>query len=174
MYVYFGYFTPGHSIYALVSKTELPLERFKFKKSQKYDGTEALNIPIFKANSGESFKVYNLKTGNNWWYKSITRYNNHVAKSFTLTDPETTLYCQEAEDFLDEHECEIKGVYNDHDIKRKFEVRDKVEHKEETVDYPDLIIGNNIPKIKLDKEFNYVGKINFQSFPKRNHGDVGQ
>ena len=25
MYVYFGYFTPGHSIYALVSKTELPL-----------------------------------------------------------------------------------------------------------------------------------------------------
>ena len=44
----------------------------------------------------------------------------------------------------------------------------------EKYDYPEMISGNNIPKIKLDKEFNYVGKINFVTFPKRDHGDIGQ
>ncbi|MDA3809648.1 MAG: hypothetical protein PF518_04880 [Spirochaetaceae bacterium] len=43
--------------------------------------------------------------------------------------------------------------------------------EEENVDCPVIIKGSNLPKIKLDKEFNYVGKIYFQPFPKRDHGD---
>ena len=49
-----------------------------------------------------------------------------------------------------------------------------LEYVKEKYDYPDLIIGNNIPKIKLDKEFNYVGKVNFIPFPKRDHGNLGE
>jgi hypothetical protein len=40
--------------------------------------------------------------------------------------------------------------------------------------YPSIIVGNNIPKIKLDKELKYVKKINFEPISKRDYETIGE
>ncbi|MDA3809649.1 MAG: hypothetical protein PF518_04885 [Spirochaetaceae bacterium] len=33
MYIYFGYFSPGHSIYCVFTKEEIPINYFRLKKT---------------------------------------------------------------------------------------------------------------------------------------------
>ena len=138
-----------------------------------------------------SFKVHNLSTGSTWWLQK----NN--SKKFVLVSPYNTSKMQLAIDYMEKNNLDPHDIINigelsnslndeyeeeedddeyenDDDITYKKQHKYKLERENDNFDYPDLIIGNNIPKIKLDKEFTYVGKINFHPFPKRNNEAIGQ
>ena len=179
MFIYFGYFSAGHSIYCIFNKKEIPLELIKLKSIPNYTATTSCIKPTITLPRHTDYRVYNLKTDHDWWWKGDGVKGLILCNPFNLpSNAEIDVH-----GFLEEYDLDVHDIVNIGEIDDRlrgnttdpelahYKGLDTVEEKS---DYPDLIIGNNIPKIKLDKEFNYVGKINFQPFPRRDNGTIGQ
>lgn len=193
MFYYIGYFGTGNSLYILKTKEIIDVTKFSTRNTTGFSGNTKKKLRPFLNPKEHDYLVTNLETENTWKMKRSDS-NFYVLLENIPLNFEAHLddYLCDQEEDSEEHELkQITGksiIYNiEHPVKdRVFGAdvhvtnnigeADRIasEYVKEKYDYPDLIIGNNIPKIKLDKEFNYVGKINFVPFPKRDNGDIGK
>ena len=200
MYYYIGYFNPGYSLYVLTSEEIIPVSKFSTKNEYGFKRDTDIKLRPFIIPKEHDYWVHNITSGNSWLMKKsdnpfyillggVPSYYQDYLKDYLCDiddNDEIRLKNISGKSIIyDIEHLKKKPVYNAHTqagsiqsvhITNNVGEADRIasEYVKEKYDYPDLIIGNNIPKIKLDKEFNYVGKVNFVPFPKRDHGNLGE